>query len=309
MGSVLIPQYVAASVEKSLTTGAVTPPIANSVPTADGIGGATWQLAGGNVTLADTAGAIGTTLITDGTGPSLSIKRLTTGAGVAITAGAADLTIENTSPATSVTLADAAGATGTSLVTDGVGPALAVRALVGDGANISVAAVAGDARVQLFNQPMGQWRSAPGGVTTFTVVALVSNYLIPGATLTPVNVVSNLITFDANGVGTFGGPVARRVKFTYIFTVDNLAPTGAPRSLQHYVAVNGALTFPNRSFSEVSLPSAGASTHECTLVDSVVLSPSDTFQLAVHTVGNFVLGAGPNYLGVSCMAEGTLLTV
>lgn len=118
---------------------------------------------GSSVTLSN-AGT--TTLVNDGTGPSLAIKGLVSGTGITFTPSATDLTITNSAPDQTVVLNNGAGisATGTypnftitntdlgssvtlsnagiaggttSLVNDGVGAALAIKGLV-SGTNIAV---------------------------------------------------------------------------------------------------------------------------------------------------------------------------
>ena len=68
-----------------------------------------------------------TSLVNDGTGPTLATKGLIAGTGISFTESATDVTITNSSPASSVTLTNAGT---TSLVNDGTGPTLATKGLV-----------------------------------------------------------------------------------------------------------------------------------------------------------------------------------
>lgn len=69
----------------------------------------------------------GTSLINDGTGPDLELKGLVASTGITINSNANDLEIVNNSPASSVTLSSGVG--DESLVIDGVGPSLDIKAL------------------------------------------------------------------------------------------------------------------------------------------------------------------------------------
>jgi hypothetical protein len=66
-------------------------------------------------------------LVVDGTGPTLSVRGLTSGTAIGLVSGANEITISNTSPATSVTLSSAGGTE--SLVVDGNGPTLSNKGL------------------------------------------------------------------------------------------------------------------------------------------------------------------------------------
>jgi len=92
-----------------------------------------------SVTLASAGGT--ETLVVDGTGPDLTNKGLTAGAGISLTGAANDVTIANTSPASSVTLASAGGTE--TLVQDGTGPTLATKGLTA-GAGITLTGAAND---------------------------------------------------------------------------------------------------------------------------------------------------------------------
>ncbi len=67
-------------------------------------------------------------LVVDGTGPDVSIKGLTAGTGITLTSGVNDITVTNSSPASSVTLGSVL--TGHSLVYDPVGPDLLTKDLI-----------------------------------------------------------------------------------------------------------------------------------------------------------------------------------
>ncbi len=141
-----VPQVVVANVVRNNATGLTIPPAANTVPTADGTGHATWQPSGGGgpaVTLDPAAGATGESIVSDGVGPALTVKGLAAGAGMTVATAGSDVVYTNASPASSVTLDLAAGSTGQSIVTDGVGPALAVKGLAA-GVGMTVATVGSD---------------------------------------------------------------------------------------------------------------------------------------------------------------------
>jgi hypothetical protein len=91
-----------------------------------------------SITLAG-AGTTGQDIVADGTGPALLVKNLVaTGTGLSITSDENNnIIFENTSPASSVTLAGA-GNTGQDIVADGVGSALFVKNLVATGTGLSI---------------------------------------------------------------------------------------------------------------------------------------------------------------------------
>jgi len=116
---------------------------------------------GSGVTLAS---AGGTTLVTDGAGPSLEVKGLTAGTGIAINVNAGDLEIENTDPASGVTLASTGG---TTLVTDGAGPSLEVKGLTA-GTGIAINVNAGDLEIENTDPTSGVTLASAGGTTLVT---------------------------------------------------------------------------------------------------------------------------------------------
>lgn len=81
-----------------------------------------------SVSLASAGGS--QTLVNDGAGPALATKGLTPGTGISLTGSATDVTITNTDPGSAVTLANAGVVGNYNLVSDGVGPALAVKGLL-----------------------------------------------------------------------------------------------------------------------------------------------------------------------------------
>jgi hypothetical protein len=92
----------------------------------------------GTATTLSNAGP-GNTLVVDGVGPTLSTKSLTPGTGMGFTVTATDITVNNTSPASSVTLANAG--VGSTLVVDGTGPTLSTKSLTpGTGMGFTVTA-------------------------------------------------------------------------------------------------------------------------------------------------------------------------
>ncbi len=98
---------------------------------------------GSAVLLSDAASSSGTSLITDGAGPTLSIRTIVASTGINVSTAGGDLVITNTSLATSVTLSDAASSSGVTLITDGVGPTLSIRTVFA-GPGIFVSAAGGD---------------------------------------------------------------------------------------------------------------------------------------------------------------------
>lgn len=88
----------------------------------------TWYKLGGSggnsVTLSSSGGT--NTLVSDGLGPDLEVKGLTAGTGISIVGSLTDVTITNTSPATSVSLTTISG---TSLIGNGSGPGLTLKGL------------------------------------------------------------------------------------------------------------------------------------------------------------------------------------
>jgi hypothetical protein len=82
-----------------------------------------------NVTLASAGGS--QSLVADGTGPTLSILGLSAGTGISLGASGGALTITNASPASAVMLSSPSTTpSNQTLVNDGVGPAIATKALL-----------------------------------------------------------------------------------------------------------------------------------------------------------------------------------
>lgn len=99
-------------------------------------GGVAWAAAGSSITLSSAGGT--ETLVNDGTGPDLANKGLTAGTGISLGSDASSVTITNSSPASSVTLADVSGTGDETLVGDGTGPSLSVKKLTaGTGVSLS----------------------------------------------------------------------------------------------------------------------------------------------------------------------------
>ena len=133
------PYYVIATQVRDPFTGFVFVPAAGTVPTADGMGGATWQPGGGGGTVAALyPSGTGQSLVANGVGPNLTNKDLIAGAGITLSSTANDVTITNSSPATGVTLHPVVGSTGVTLAASQTGPALTVRGInAGTGINIT----------------------------------------------------------------------------------------------------------------------------------------------------------------------------
>lgn len=114
-------------------------------------------LAGGSgvVTLSS---AGGTTLVNNGTSPGLIIKGLTAGTGVTLSSTASEITITNSSPASSVTLTNIGT---TNLVGSGVGPALTLKGLV-SGTGITLSSSATD--ITITNSSPGVSYTAGTGI-------------------------------------------------------------------------------------------------------------------------------------------------
>lgn len=76
-----VQQHVIAEVQKTNSTGAIVPPVAGAVPTADGAGNATWVLGGSGVSIASLGGA---SLVVDGAGPAMTLRGIEGAGGVEV---------------------------------------------------------------------------------------------------------------------------------------------------------------------------------------------------------------------------------
>ena len=112
----------------------------------------------GTVTL-DSTGT-GADLVNDGTGPDLTIRSVTAGTGISIVENANDIVITNDDPGSGVTLASTVG--DQSLVSDGTGPSLEIRA-INSGTGISFA-VDGNGSVTITNTSPGAGTVTLSGV-------------------------------------------------------------------------------------------------------------------------------------------------
>ena len=92
-----------------------------------------------NPTLTSAGGTA--SLVEDGVGPGLGLRGLSAGVGVSVTQNATDVTITNTSPASSVALTSAGGTV--TQVVDGTGPAISIKGLSA-GTNVTLTANAND---------------------------------------------------------------------------------------------------------------------------------------------------------------------
>lgn len=93
-----------------------------------------------SVTLTNAGTGMAVSLVEDGTGPDLETRGLLAGTGIGITqpVGTGNVILENTSPASSVSLANAGTGMAISLVEDGAGPDLETRGLLaGTGIDIT----------------------------------------------------------------------------------------------------------------------------------------------------------------------------
>ena len=104
----------------------------------------TWATAGSSVTLNDVSVTGDQTLVSGGTGPSLTVKKISAGmTGIDVTSDANQIFINNTSPASSVTLGSAGGTVSLVDTVGGgnTGPALSVNGLTaGTGIMLGLAA-------------------------------------------------------------------------------------------------------------------------------------------------------------------------
>lgn len=83
---------------------------------------------GDDVTLALAGGAVGQSLVNDGTGPSLAVKGVAAGSNISVTSNATDVTVAYTgSTGGDVTLTKVVGSTGEDWVVDGTGPTLSIK--------------------------------------------------------------------------------------------------------------------------------------------------------------------------------------
>lgn len=128
-------------------------------------------VSGSNVTLSD-AGVIDPheSLVVSGLGPDLSVKGISAGSGISVTSSVNNnIIIQNTSPASSVTLISAGGSA--SLVNDGTGPALATKGLTA-GAGITLTPSATDVVVSVTQDQYATNLSSSGalvGVNNFNI--------------------------------------------------------------------------------------------------------------------------------------------
>lgn len=150
-----------------------------------------------SVTLTSAGGTV--SLVNDGTGPALAVKGLTSGVGMNLVDSGNDVTIVNTSPASSVTLASAGGV---SLVSGGVGPGLAVKGLVA-GTNVSLVAGMNSVTIDVTVPPSAAWATWPavvqleGNISNTTVMN--ARYLQTGTTT------GSVVQFFANLMGDVTG--------------------------------------------------------------------------------------------------------
>lgn len=100
-------------------------------------------------TLSDTGA--GSSLITNGVGPALSIRKLAAGSNITLVQNPNDVTIHASVPAPTVTTLSDSGA-GASLIINGTGPALTIKKLVA-GSNISLVQNPNDVTISLNNGP------------------------------------------------------------------------------------------------------------------------------------------------------------
>jgi hypothetical protein len=92
-----------------------------------------------DMTLSDVSGTGDQTLIGDGTGVELTLKKLSEGTGVSLSSDVNQITITNSEPASSVTVSDVSPTGDESIIGDGVGPDLTLKKITG-GTQISVTA-------------------------------------------------------------------------------------------------------------------------------------------------------------------------
>jgi hypothetical protein len=282
---------------------------------------------------------------------------LIAGNGISVTPSALGITIANTETASTVTLSDASGGTGTSLITDGIGPSLAIRQLLGD-PNLVLTTPAGNLHMALspnltgintmtgasnsqltlstpgevgvgenlttnltwYLQPRSKWNTPNLSVSTFTPDSsgATTGYIVPmpgGAQ----NNDERFFVTNVDGVTTFTGTSARYVTVQYTLTTEIQETVGVEataRSLYFYVLIgtNPIAPFPitvgTRNYAIARLPegnpTAPAQTNTCVITDQFNVAPNDQFQLAVIYVGTFAAAPFPTFSGICCNIVATL---
>lgn len=281
----------------------------------------------------------GSSLVTDGIGPTLAIKGLIAGSSITFTPTTTDIKIDNTSPASSVTLSDTAGATGVSAITAGTGPALEIRRFLsssnviaalsgpGDilyslataltniltitGASASTIdfSVAGTVRINsgsfIWNsQPKSSWSTPIGSTPSFitTLTGPLNAYYVP----MPINAGMQRanspvgFTVDAFGVNRYNAGLPTRIcKVTYTLTVDMASENNVPTRNLHFYIFNGGVTPP------ASPPaSTTANTTVVHLFGSLSASPTSTNPV---TISDQVLVSGGDNVQLAVIFDGTYI--
>lgn len=173
----------------------------------------TWFKIGGvgavSITLTSAGGA--QTLVNQGVGPNLVVKGLTAGTGTALVPTSNDITIVNTSPASSVTLTNAGGIN--SLVGTSSGPGLTVKGLTA-GAGITLTPSSTDITITNSSPASGASITSAGGTQTLVNTSAGPNMIIKGltagtgVTLTPTAndvTISNASPASSLSLGSAGG--------------------------------------------------------------------------------------------------------
>ena len=254
-------------------------------------------------------------LVQDGVGPALAIRGLIGGTGITVTQNANDVTIVNSSPASSVTLAAAAGSVGTSLVGSGAGPALTVKGIASGTNTTAATSGAGDVAVNL-NAALTAMTSFAGtggssivmtGVNTInltnctelisanapnasTVQTAASNIIAFGAapsaqTLAIAMTPGFLGGFSTTAPGqlTYNVPYGQR-KWVFMYTISFIPAALTAGSLVFFVSINGnvstaSATLAKAKTSYLTVPAGNLLTTQMTIIDTIRILPGDTIML------------------------------
>jgi hypothetical protein len=216
--------------------------------------------AASSVTLNDVSPTGDESLVSDDMGPSLTIKRLTAGTGVTLGSDVNQITINNDSPASDVTLTNAGVAAGAqSLVNDGTGPAVATKGVVGAG-GVDVSSNATDVTVSLGS---GATTDVSDTLVT-TVLPMIHNTSATSTSLTAsvfpgtnTVVATGLISLTALGTTTINLPTNTRMLVDRIDVMKtDAAITGSTTDAQYTITGTGGTYVPTQSLNNGSAENA-----------------------------------------------------
>lgn len=273
-----------------------------------------------------------TSLVENGVAPNFTLRGLVAGDGMAVTAADGAITLANTSPASSVTLSPAEGATGVSAIGNGAGASLTIRNFIA-GTNVVIATsgtgdlvisgAAAQAGIESLSGAGGAsidmsqpdrinldgidvfYPSMPGTAWAQTAVsdavAYTTNETLPLAIPCTPDFEMGFTTDAATGITTFdagGTRPARRCQITYRLSVT--PEVAAVGMLRFFVSVNGSPISLNRCEYAYS---AATSTIPMSVSTKLLLSSDDTVQLTSELAGDAQTVA---YSAMSCDIQGLL---